>query len=234
MTTTSFQDALAAIDGWIADGAVGGVSAAVWHKGEIVAERQAGEAQPGIPVTADTLFALASVSKPFTATAVMRLVDRGEFSLDTPIAAIVPEFGETDDPFADDAYPQLEALRDRVTFRHVLSHTSGLPENIGVKRLRMREQPSLTRMLDVMCGLPLQDVPGEVLRYSNVGMGVAARAAERAAGIDFLDLLQAEVLTPWDLPGVIARPAEDIDASIAIVQDPSGGGTPIESYNSRY
>lgn len=234
MTTMTFEDALRSTEQWISDAAVKGVSAAIWHRGEIVAEHQAGEAQPGIPVRAGTLFALASVSKPFTAATLMRLVEQGDLTLDMPISAIVPEFGEADDPFADDAYPQLEALRDHVTLRMLLSHTSGLPENAGVKRLRLRDQPTLEHMLNVMCGVPLQDIPGTILRYSNVGPAVAARAAECATGRDFHDLLYDEVLVPRGLMNVITKPAAALNARIALVEDPSSEGTPVEGYNSTY
>ncbi len=234
MAIRTFLDALHTTNQWVSDSAVKGVSTAIWHRGEIVAEYQVGEAQPGVPVRTNTLFAMASVSKPFTATALMSLVDSGGITLDMPIAAIVPEFGETGDPFAEDAYPQLEALRDRVTLRMLLSHTSGLPENAGVKRLRLRDQPTLQQMLDVMCGVPLQEIPGTVLRYSNVGPAVAARAAERVTGMAFQEVLYDRVLVPRGLMDVVASPDESLNGRIALVADPSSPGTPTEGYNSIY
>jgi len=234
VTTSTFQNALQMTDQWVSESAVKGVAAAIWHRGEIVAGYQVGDARPHVPVRVDTLFALASVSKPFTAATVMRLVARGDLSLDTPVSAIVPEFEETDDPFAGDAYPQLEALRDRITLRMLLSHTSGLPENAGVKRIQMRDQPTLAHMLDAMCGVPLQEIPGTTLRYSNVGPAVAARAAERATGIDFHRLLDDEVLAPRGLTNVVGRPHDALDNRIAWVEDPASPGTPTESYNSPY
>ena len=68
---SALEDALDAFDRWVDDGAVKGVGAAVWRGDGIVATRCAGEGSPGRPVSADTVFALASVSKPFTAAAVM-------------------------------------------------------------------------------------------------------------------------------------------------------------------
>jgi len=233
-TIAAVQDALQLTNRWIEDGAVPGVSLAVWHRGEIVAAHQAGDAAPGVPVRAETLFALASVSKPFTAAAVMRLVARGDLHLDLPVALQLPAFGEADDPFADDAIPQLEALRDRVTLRQLLSHTAGLPENAGVKRLRMSDQPSLERMLDIMCGVPLQDAPGELLRYSNVGPAIAARMAEYATGQPFHAILRDEVLVPWGLNDLHSTIDATLGDRVAIVQDPSAEGTPTEGYNSAY
>lgn len=233
-TADAVQDALQQTTRWVEEGAVPGASTAVWHRGRIVATHQTGEAAPGVPVREDTLFALASVSKPFTAAAVMRLVERGDLHLDLPVALQLPAFGETDDPFADDAIPQLEALRDRVTLRQLLSHTAGLPENAGVKRLRMSEHPTLERMLDIMCGVPLQDAPGDVLRYSNVGPAIAARLAEHVTGAPFHAILHDEVLVPWDLPDLHPTIDAATSARVALVQDPSAEGTPTEGYNSTY
>ncbi len=229
-----FSQPFDAIDGWVRDGIVRGASAAVWHRGEIVMARTAGLAAEGRPVRDDTLFALASVSKPITATAVMKAVDDGDLSLDTPVAAIVPEFGEVDDPLGDDVLPQLEALRERVTVRHLLCHTSGLPENIGVKRIRIRDLPTLEHLIDAMCGLPLQSAPGELLRYSNAGFGIAARALELATGVPFHDYLQTRVLDPMCLTDIATRPDPSWNDRLTQTDDAASAGTPAESYNSRY
>jgi CubicO group peptidase (beta-lactamase class C family) len=232
--TLSFDHIAMEIDRWVDEGVVRGAAIAIEHRGRLVATRYAGEGRPGKPIDADTLFALASVSKPFTAAAVMRVIDQGLFTLDDEVASILPEFGSPDDPFADDALPQLEAQREGITFRHLLAHTSGLPENVGVKRLRMKDLPSLDHMLDIMTSVPLVSAPGEALRYSNLGPALAARAAERATGTPFHDLLQHTILDAMDLAGVALRPDASFDDRIAIVQDPAQEGTPAESYNSRY
>jgi CubicO group peptidase (beta-lactamase class C family) len=231
---TDLSIPLQTLDTWVADGAVRGAAAAVWHRGAIVARHAAGVARDDTPVTDDTLFALASVSKPATAAAVLAAVDAGDLTLDTPAALIVPEFGEVADPLDDDVLPQLEALRDRVTIRQLLSHTSGLPENIGVKRVRMRDLPTLEALTDAMCGLPLLSAPGEVLAYSNAGFGVLARAVARATGIPFHQYLQVQVLDPLGLADYVTRPGPEWDARIAHTDDSASAGTPAESYNSPY
>lgn len=229
-----WSEPLKATDTWVAEGVVKGAAAAVWHDGEIVATHQAGEAKPGQPVTPDTLFALASVSKPITVAAIMRAVQEGHLSLDAPVAALVPDFGEVDDPLDSDVLPQLEALRDRISLRQLLSHTSGLPENVGTKRVRMRDLPSLDTIVDAMCGVPLQSAPGEVLRYSNVGIGVAGRALELATGQNVHDAIERDVLGPLGLKDIATHPDASWDERIAIVEDPSSAGTPAESYNSEW
>ena len=225
---------LTVIDDWVDGGVVRGASAAVWLSDEIVAVRHAGTARAGQAVDDATLFALASVSKPFTAALTMRVLERHALSLDTPVVALVPEFGGSADPFDEDALPQLEALRDRITIRQLLCHVSGLPENIGVKRLRLRDKPPLERMLDVMCGLPLQSAPGEELRYSNVGYGVIARFIERVSGVPFHEAMREDLLAPMGLADVVIRPDDPHLSRLSHTDDPASPGTDIESYNSAY
>ena len=231
---TRMHDALGTIDEWVDDGTVPGAAAAVWHDDEIVATHVAGEAAPDHPITDDTLFALASVSKPMTVAAIMHVLNAEEVSLDTPLSTVLPEFSSVDDPFDEDVLPQLEALRDRITFRHMLSHTSGLPENVGIKRLRMSDMPDIDTIIDAMCNLPLQSAPGEELRYSNAGPALAARAAAKLDGRDFHTILQEEILDPAGLDGIVLRPGPDLDDRIAHVEDAAGKNGPSESYNSRY
>jgi CubicO group peptidase (beta-lactamase class C family) len=231
---SQFASALSQIDVWVDEGVVPGAAVAVWRRGLLVGQHYAGEATPGVPVSADTLFGLASVSKPITAAAVIAAVERGDLELDAPLSVFVPEFGSADDIHGTDAIPQIEAFRDRVTIRHLLCHVSGLPENIGIRHLRMRDKPTLDDILDTMIGLPLQSVPGEQLRYSNVGYGLLALAVERASDRPFFDSLRENVLDPFALTDVVARPDATQRERIAHTADAAGAGSDSESYNSTY
>lgn len=231
---SAVEEALGAIDRWVDDGAVKGVAAAVWSGDEIVATRHAGTRAPGQPVTNDTIFALASVSKPFTAAAVMSVLNAHDVDIDTPLAEILPGFSTVDDPFDPDLLPPLEALREEITLRQALSHVSGLPENIGVRRIRMASMPSHDQLVDAMEQVPLQSAPGEELRYSNLGLGLASRAAERIDGRPFHDILQADILDAMELDGVVLRPGKNEAGRIVHVDDAAGKGSPHESYNSEY
>lgn len=231
-TDSGFERALGALGDWVDSGAVAGASAAIWHRGRVVAARQAGLAAGETPVRPDTLFPLASVSKPFTAAAVLRLVEDGRLDLDDRVIDLLPEFGDVD-PFDEDALPQLEAMRDQITIRHLLCHTSGLPENVSVKRMRMRDLPSLDQQIDLMCRLPLVAAPGTELLYSNPNYGILSRIAAHAAGKEFHRLLRSSVLQSFGLAGdVVIQPGEEWDLRIAHVDDPASAGTPAEAYNS--
>lgn len=130
----------------------------------------------------DTVFLLASITKPMTAAGVMVLRDRGELKLDDPVRKYVPEFTGGD--------------RDAVTIRHLLTHTSGLPdmlpENVD---LRKRHAP-LTDFLKGTCKTPLLFRPGTQVRYQSMGILLASAAAERITQVPFRDFLKKEVFGP--------------------------------------
>jgi CubicO group peptidase (beta-lactamase class C family) len=125
------------------------------------------------------LFLLASVSKPLTATGVMVLADGGELSLDDPVRKFLPQFSGGD--------------RGRVTVRHLLTHTSGLPDMLPENiELRKRHAPE-EEFLEAICRTPLLFTPGTQVRYQSMGSLVAAGIAERITGMPFRDFLRQEV-----------------------------------------
>lgn len=228
----TFEQALAQIDEWVQPAGVKGVGAAIWHRGSIVAERYAGEARPGVAADAETLFPLASVTKPITATAVVTLVDRGILNLDEPVAPHLPEF--VADPTAPSINPALEAQRPAITVRQLLAHTSGLPEDLGPRHLRYADKPDLATLTDALCRLPLQSAPAAELRYSNAGFAALARLAERLAEEPFWDLTRRDVLDPLGLADIIAQPDESVEERLALLADTLHPGTDMETYNSPY
>lgn len=229
--TNDFVDALRQLDGWLLPSGVSGAGAAVWHGGALVAEHYAGEARPGRPVDAESLFALASVSKPVTAATVVSAIEDGYFGLDDSVVALLPEFNADDDL---SAIPVLETMRPEITVRHLLAHTSGLPEDVGARDVRYSDGPSLAQLTDAMCHLPLQSAPNEVLRYSNAGFAVLARLVERYTGEEFWARTRARVLEPMGLYDIVARPTSEHRARLVSVRDAANAGSPVESYNSPY
>lgn len=121
------------------------------------------------PVSEDTVFEAASLSKPVFAAAVLQLALRGEFNLDQPLLEILP-------------YPRLDhdpRARD-ITARHILSHASGLP-NWGGTPLKMRFSP------------------GVAWGYSGEGYVFLAKALEKKTGLTLEELVQREVLKPLEM-----------------------------------
>jgi CubicO group peptidase (beta-lactamase class C family) len=227
-----FDEALRQIDGWIGLQGVGGAAAVVWHGGRVAAERYAGEARPGVPVDARTIFALASVTKPVTAATVMTLVEDGSLALDEPVYRFVPEFAPAAD--APNADPDVETRRREVTIRHLLAHTSGLPEDLAPGTLRYRDRPGLATITDAMARLPLRTVPGTELLYSNAGFALLGRLVERVTGGEFWEETRHRVLAPLAMEDTIARPDPASEDRLALVADSNHVGSEVETYNSAY
>src|SRR4051812_43114934 len=97
----------------IREGLIAGAGLVVLKDGLAVAEEYQGEAAPGVPAGRDTLWPLASISKVYTAAAIMRLVEQGVLTLNMPIYLALPHF--------------TGGGREEVRLRHLLTHTAGLP-----------------------------------------------------------------------------------------------------------
>ncbi|MBC8076052.1 MAG: beta-lactamase family protein [Chloroflexales bacterium] len=135
-------------------------------------------------VTPDTLFCIGSISKTLTATLVMRLVEQGRLDLDTPIVNYLPGF-QFSDP----------ALGARITLRHVLSHTTGLPA--GGKDFGPRDPDALRRF--VWDELPMYAFiapPGRLHLYNNTVLVIAGHVAEAVTGRFYEELMQELVFDP--------------------------------------
>ncbi len=130
----------------------------------------------------DAMFLLGSVSKPINVTAVMTLFDRGEFRLEDRVRKFLPAF--TGDG------------RDAVTIRHLLTHTSGLPDQLPTNNdLRKRHAP-LTEFAEQALRARLDFAPGARYQYSSMGILLAARAAEVLSGSDIRAFVDRTVFQP--------------------------------------
>ena len=140
------------------------------------------------PITEDTIFQLASVSKTFTAAAVMLVVREGKLGLEDKITLYFPELT---------AY-------EGVTVRHLLNHTSGIPDyfddadwfiNIWKEEKRVPGNDEILRFLCETKAKPYF-APGEGLHYSNTGYNLLALLVERRAGVPYEEFLQKHIFEP--------------------------------------
>lgn len=228
------RSALGHIEEWVGPQGPPGVGAVVWHKGEIVAEHYVGTASAATPVTAETLFPLASVTKPMTASAVLTLVDEGSVSLDEPVGRLVPAFRTGPPPGSEGVDPSLERLRPTVTARQLLSHTSGLPEDLGPRENRYDEMVDLETIIDQLSRMPLVFAPGTELRYSNAGFAVLTQLAERVSGVPLWQLARERIFVPLGLEDVFADPPQEELPRVATLADTRHVGTDLETYNGTY
>jgi beta-lactamase class C len=230
----SVARALSQIDEWIGPRGPAAIGAAIWNKGEIVAERYVGDARPGMSVAPETLFPVASVTKPVAAATFMTLVDNGAISLDESVGRLLPEFRDGPAAGAEGADPMLERLRPTINARQLLCHVSGLPEDLGPRESRYRERVTIDSVIDRMCQLPLQSAPGHDLRYSNAGYGVIARLTEHVSDEPFWQVARDRVLGPLGIRDFVANPTGPNLERVAHLADTSHPGTDIETYNSLY
>ncbi|MCC9311334.1 beta-lactamase family protein [Kitasatospora sp. RB6PN24] len=138
-----------------------------------------------LPVTADTLYPLASVSKTYTATAVMRLVAEGRLELDAPVRRYVPELRLAD-----------EGAAERITVLNLLNHTAGLDWNLLGEAAG---DGSLESFVAGLAGLSLVAEPGARASYSQAGYNLLGRVVERVTGLPFEKALAELVLEPAGL-----------------------------------
>ena len=172
---------------------VPGVSVAVIHDGRIEWARGYGVTKiGGAPVTPDTLFQAASISKPVMGFAVMRLVDQGKLNLDTDVNAYLKSWKVPGNRFT---------AQHKVTLRELLHHTAGMSVD-GFKGYK--PGAPLPTFLQVLDGAPpannppirVEATPGTTWRYSGGGYAVVAQVLEDVMGEPFSKAMQDTVLTP--------------------------------------
>ena len=148
----------------------------------------------GVPVTPDTLFPYCSICKTLNAIVIMRLVEEGVLELDRPVVEYLPGF-----KFRNEAYGK------RITLRHLLSHTSGLP--MSGRGFGLMAEDTLSRSIwEEVPHYRFSAEPGLVCNYANATVCMAGYIAEAVTGRNYDDLLADYVLNPlgmsscrWDL-----------------------------------
>ncbi|WP_026923581.1 serine hydrolase domain-containing protein [Glycomyces arizonensis] len=154
----------------------------------------------GEPVTEATPFLWGSVAKPVTATAVMTLVEDGAIDLDEPVTAYLPDFRLAD-----------EDRSDRITVRHLLEQTSGIPEGTGITdRFGEREDPYGEAVADLAGAEPLAE-PGEAFEYASANYLVLGAVVEAVSGEPYAAYLREAVLDPLGMDGAVAT-ADDAES----------------------
>lgn len=174
----------------LAQTGVPSASVAVVQHGKLVYTHAYGFARldPRTPATPELRYSIGSVSKQFTAAAILLLEEQGKLKLDDPVGKYVPGL----------------TAGDKVTIRQVLSHTSGYqdywPEDYVMTTMLHPE--STQQILDTWGKKPLDFAPGSQWQYSNTNFVIAGRVVEAASGRPFMDLLVERVFRPLGMTSV--------------------------------
>jgi CubicO group peptidase (beta-lactamase class C family) len=163
----------------------------------------------GKPMETNTLFWIASQSKPMTSTALMMLVDDGKVNVDDPVEKYLPEFkGQMVAVERDADHVLLRKPAHPPKLRELLSHTSGLPFKSPLEEPTLDMLP-LRDAVRSYALLPLQFEPGTKYQYSNAGINTAARIIEVVSGIAYEDFMQQRLFDPLGMKDTTFKPTED-------------------------
>lgn len=199
-----------------------GAAVALIHGGEVVWSKGYGAADlsSGKPVTPDSVFGVASISKTATAWGVMKLVERGRVDLDSPVGNYLTRWRLPGDD------------NGQVTIRRLLSHSAGLntPEYLG--HLPGEPLPCVEEVLTFgygkAAGVRMEQTPGSRFAYSDGGYLILQLLIEEVSGEDFSQYMQREILTPLGMDASSFQWRPDIQAKL--VTSYSEKGIPFPHY----
>ncbi len=214
-----------------------GLSVLVHRRNRLAYFETAGlrDVESGLPVEADTVFRIYSMTKPVTSVALMMLYEEGRFQLDDPLARFIPAFrdmqvmeglGTRDE--------RLVPAASLITIRHLLTHTSGLTYGFmqgnavdalyrehGVDFSRRHED--LAEMVDRLAGLPLIAHPGQAWNYS-VSTDVVGRLVEVLSGQSLETFFRERILDPLGMADTGFTVPAEAHNRFAALYGPKGGG----------
>ncbi|MFC9995872.1 serine hydrolase domain-containing protein [Nocardia sp. NPDC127526] len=166
---------------------VPGIAAGVWVNGQAVfAAHGVTSIENPVPVNEDTLFALSSISKSYTASVIMKLVDKGRIDLDAPVRTYVPELELSD-----------ERIAAQITVKQLLNHTAGLEWSIINDT--GEGDDGLAKFVAELKAIPLIAEPGTRASYSQAGYNLVGRIIENVTGLTYEKAVATMILEPAGL-----------------------------------
>lgn len=173
-TATVYSDLVQEADEFLIDNHYSGL-ALIAYKGEVILRKGYGYSGDNKLVSANMPSRIASLTKSFTAAAIMKLVEEGKMNLDDTVSTFIPDFPNG----------------DQLTVHMLLSHTSGLTSNFPrVKGM------SLLQTIDAIKDKPLSIEPGSDFKYSNVGYMILGAIIEEVSGLSYGDYISEHFLKP--------------------------------------
>ncbi|MFC0105450.1 serine hydrolase [Kibdelosporangium aridum] len=170
----------------------------------------------GVPTTTDSLFQIGSISKVWTTTVVMQLVDEGLIDLDAPIVDVLPELKLADPVTAS-----------KVTMRHLLTHTSGIDGDVFTDT--GRGDDCLEKYVAALAGEAQNHPLGATWSYCNSGFSLAGRVIEKLTGTTWDAAMKERLFVRLGLEHTVTLPEEALLYRAAIGHISQGGGDPVKA-----
>ena len=165
----------------------------------------------GRPMRKDSVFWIASMTKPLTAIGVMMLVEEGKLQLDDPVEKYLPAFKGQKLSVGQN----LSAPPRVVTVRDLLTHTGGLASVVPTAANQPVDTVPLAAMVDLSGRTPLVSAPGAKWAYSNAGINTLGRLIEVCSGQPYAEFIQQRLLEPLDMNSTTFWPDVTLQASLA-------------------
>ena len=186
--STAFSEIDGLFSAFAERGHVPGITYGILIDGQLVHTGRAGvrELAGKTPITDETVFRIASMTKSFTALCILKLRDEGKLALDDPAEKYVPELATLKYPTSDSP---------KLSLRHLMSHSTGFPEDNpwGDQQLAISEA-EFTKML--AAGIPFSTSPGTNYEYSNYGFAILGRVVSRVTGMPYARYVADNILKP--------------------------------------
>ena len=162
------------------------------------------------PMASDTVFWIASQTKPVTAVAVMILVDEGKLSLTEPITKYLPELADLKVAIVkEDECTVLVPVDKPITLEMLLSHTAGFEFLTPFQSKHRIDSLPMSQFVTTAVMTPMRTQPGTAYHYSNIGINLAGAAVERVAGMPFEDFLEKRLFEPLGMKETTFFPDEE-------------------------
>ncbi|MFY9552832.1 MAG: serine hydrolase domain-containing protein, partial [Thermoanaerobaculia bacterium] len=153
-----------------------------------------------IPATPATAYRIASISKTFTAHALLQLRDAGKLQLDDPITRWISEL----------KLSKVDPQSPPITIRHLLTHTSGIPREVDGTYWNDMNFPSREAMLPVLARMGVVWAPEKEWKYSNVAVALAGYVVEAASGEPYAEYVARHILAPLGMSATRVIPPRDM------------------------
>jgi CubicO group peptidase (beta-lactamase class C family) len=163
------------------------------------------------PMQPDSLFWIASMTKPITGTAVLLLQDDGKLNVHDPVAKYIPEFASLKTPSGQPA---------NLTILQLMTHTSGLGE---ASNESLRGLHTLADVIPLYLARPMQYEPGSEWRYTQSGINTAARIVEIVSGMSYDQFVQQRILDPLGMKDTTFYPDTNANLATSYAYDRSSG-----------